>query len=211
MVYRGVLEAAERFLVKWHEDEAHLSGERRAFAVGVAHNGIILGGGEVTTGEEWKETRPRKWGQRGGNRRGRMETAVDERRKETADRLLARHTRLTMNSKWNMFMLYTCAVNCSSCDSDVCVFFLCFACFLRFVILHDSNLVVPSFKICPYDRQESLLAAWMDDESLICLFRIVWSIIPPYHKLLRLPGVRCFRGSCFFCCASVRLAISLGV
>ena len=158
MVYRGVLEAAERFLVKWHEDEAHLSGERRAFAVGVAHNGIILGGGEVTTGEEWKETRPRKWGQRGGNRRGRMETAVDERRKETADRLLARHTRLT--SKWNMFMLYTRAVNCSSCDSDVCVFLFCFPCFSRFVILHDFNLVFPSFVLMT-DRRVFLRRGWM--------------------------------------------------
>ena len=34
--YRGVLEVAERFMVRWHEDEAQLSGKRRESAVGAA-------------------------------------------------------------------------------------------------------------------------------------------------------------------------------
>ena len=32
--YRGIREAAERFMVRWHEDEAELSRQRRASAVG---------------------------------------------------------------------------------------------------------------------------------------------------------------------------------
>ena len=39
-VIRGVHEAAEGFMVRWHEDEAELSGHRRASAVGgVQENG----------------------------------------------------------------------------------------------------------------------------------------------------------------------------
>ena len=66
--YRGFLEAAERYMVKWHEDEARLSRQCRASAVGGAQ------------GNGW----------RGGNRRSRSETAVGESRKETAVKL-ARH------------------------------------------------------------------------------------------------------------------------
>ena len=61
--YWGVLEAAERFMVKWHKDEADLRRKRHASAVG------------GTQGN----------GKGGGNSRKR--TAVDERRKETADRV----------------------------------------------------------------------------------------------------------------------------
>ena len=56
--YRGVVEAAERFMVRWHQ------------------------GGQQ---EEWKETRPRNRG-RGGTRRGVRETAGDENSEETAGR-----------------------------------------------------------------------------------------------------------------------------
>ena len=34
--YRRVLEATERFMARWHEGEAQLSRQRRAFAVGGA-------------------------------------------------------------------------------------------------------------------------------------------------------------------------------
>ena len=38
--YRGILEAAELFMVKWHEDDAKLSRQRRAFVVaGAPGNG----------------------------------------------------------------------------------------------------------------------------------------------------------------------------
>ena len=69
--YRGVLEAAERFVVKWHEDEADLSRQHRAIAVGGAQgngkrgdnrrSGRKLDQGREQGGqqEEWKETRPR--------------------------------------------------------------------------------------------------------------------------------------------------------
>ena len=48
--YPGVLEAAERFMVKWHEDEAQLSRQRRASAVGGAQGN----GGRGATGVEGK-------------------------------------------------------------------------------------------------------------------------------------------------------------
>jgi len=63
--YRGVLEAAKRFMVKWHEDEAGLSRKRRANVMDSAQRN----------------------GTGGGNKRSRKETAVDESRKETADRV----------------------------------------------------------------------------------------------------------------------------
>ena len=61
--YRGVREAAERFMVKWQKDGADLSRKRHASAVGGA--------------------------QGNGKRRGNSgkKTAVGERRKETADRV----------------------------------------------------------------------------------------------------------------------------
>ena len=56
--YRGVPEAAGRFMVRWHENEAQMSRHRRASAVG--------GVQEDEGGEEWKETRPRECGEGGG-------------------------------------------------------------------------------------------------------------------------------------------------
>ena len=61
--YRGVLDAAERFMVRWHKDEADMSRKRHASAVGSAQ-GNGKGGGY-----------------------SRKETAVDESRKETVDRV----------------------------------------------------------------------------------------------------------------------------
>ena len=58
----GVLEAAERFMVKWRKDEADASRKRHASAAGGAQ-GSGKGGGNI-----------------------RKETAVDESRKEAADR-----------------------------------------------------------------------------------------------------------------------------
>ena len=63
--YKVVLEAVERFMVRWHEYEAQPGRQLRASAVGGAQGN----------------------GQRGGNRRSRRETAVDESRKETADKV----------------------------------------------------------------------------------------------------------------------------
>ena len=82
--YRGVLEAAERFMVRWHEDDAQLKRQRRESAVGGAQgNG---GRGGIKSGRK-----PNQGGAgRGGNRRNRTEIAADERRKEMADRV-ARH------------------------------------------------------------------------------------------------------------------------
>ena len=59
--YRGVLEAAERFMVMWHKDEADASRKRHASAAGGAQGS----------------------GNGGGN--SRKEIAVDESTKETAD------------------------------------------------------------------------------------------------------------------------------
>ena len=42
--YRGVLEAAERFMVKWHEDEAQLNRQRRESTVGGAEGDRGRGG-----------------------------------------------------------------------------------------------------------------------------------------------------------------------
>ena len=61
--YGGVLEAAERFMAKWHESEATLSRNRHASATG---------------------------GSQGKNKAGgdsRRATVVDESKKETADRV----------------------------------------------------------------------------------------------------------------------------
>ena len=59
--YRGLLDAAERFMVKWHGDEAKLRRQRRASVVGGAQGNRGEGGQQ----KEWKETRPREWGQGG--------------------------------------------------------------------------------------------------------------------------------------------------
>ena len=96
--YRGVLEAAERFMVRWHEDEAQLSRHRRASAVGGARGN----GGGNTRRSGWKPNQ-RNAG-RGGNSRGRTEIAVDESREAVADRGVARH-QADYNSKSSMSML----------------------------------------------------------------------------------------------------------
>ena len=72
-------------MVRWHEDESQLSGQRRASAVGGAQ-----GNGE-RSGNRRSGRKPDQGNAgRGGNKRSRRETAVDESRKETADRV-ARH------------------------------------------------------------------------------------------------------------------------
>ena len=58
--YRGVLEATERFMVRWHEDEAQLSRQRRASAVGGAKGnrgrlGTRRGGRKPDQGNIWGE------------------------------------------------------------------------------------------------------------------------------------------------------------
>ena len=62
--YRGVLEATERFMGKWHEIEATLSRNRHASATGGPQGNRREGGGN-----------------------SRRETAVDECRKEITDRI----------------------------------------------------------------------------------------------------------------------------
>ena len=77
-VVPGVLEAAGRSMVRGHEDEAQLSGQRRASAVGgVQGNGGR--GGNRRSGRKPDQGNA----ERGGNR-SRRETAVDESRKEMA-------------------------------------------------------------------------------------------------------------------------------
>ena len=68
-----VLEAADRFMVRWHEDEAYLSRQRCSAAVGRAHeNGLKPKQGNAG---------------RGANMKSRRETAVDGCGKETAHRV----------------------------------------------------------------------------------------------------------------------------
>ena len=83
--YRRVLEAAERFMVRWDEDEAQLSSHRRESAVGDAQ----LNGGRGGNRRSGRKPNQGNTG-RGGNRRSRRETAVDESRNDMADRV-ARH------------------------------------------------------------------------------------------------------------------------
>ena len=73
-------------MVRWREDEARLSRQRRVFAVGGARGNGGRGGG--TGGVEQTPTK----GVGGGGATGgsRKEIAVDERRKEMTDRV-ARH------------------------------------------------------------------------------------------------------------------------
>ena len=83
--YRGILKAVERSMVRWHEAEAEMSRQRHASAVdGVQGNGG--GGGYRRSGRKPDQGNA----ERGGNRRSKRETAVDESRKEIADRV-ARH------------------------------------------------------------------------------------------------------------------------
>ena len=80
--YRGVLEAAERFMVRWHEDEAELSRQRSASAVGGAQGNGGRGGNRGTG-----RTPDQGNAGRGGNRKSRRETAVGGSMKETTDRV----------------------------------------------------------------------------------------------------------------------------
>ena len=83
--YGGILEAPERFMVRWREAVTDLSRQRRASAVdGVrGHEG---GGGDRRSGRKPDEGNA----EMERNRRSRRETAEDESRKEMADKL-ARH------------------------------------------------------------------------------------------------------------------------
>ena len=90
--------------MKWHEDEAQLSRQRRASAVGGAQGNGGKGGNRRG------ERKPDQGnGGRRGNRRSMRDIAGDESRKETADRV-ARHHRPT--SKWKYYA--TRAANCCS-------------------------------------------------------------------------------------------------
>ncbi|MEP5351924.1 MAG: hypothetical protein ABJZ75_06195 [Luteolibacter sp.] len=62
--YRGILEAAERFMVRWHEAEAELSRQRRASAVGGVQG---MGGWAATRGVA---ENPTKGMRRGGGTGG---------------------------------------------------------------------------------------------------------------------------------------------
>ena len=79
--YRGILEAAERFMVRWHEAEAELSRQRRASAVG----GVQGNGGR--RGNKRSSRKPDQGNAERGGKRSSRETAVDESRKEMADRV----------------------------------------------------------------------------------------------------------------------------
>ena len=72
--HRGFLEAAARFMVRWHEAETDMSRKWR-------------GRGQQ---EKWQKIRPRECGGRGGGRRSKRETAVHESRQEMADRVAMR-------------------------------------------------------------------------------------------------------------------------
>ena len=80
-----ILEAAKRFMVRWHEDEAQLSRQRRASAVG----GVKGNGGRGGNRRSGRKPDQGNAG-RGGDSRNRRETAEDESRIEMADRV-ARH------------------------------------------------------------------------------------------------------------------------
>ena len=58
--YRGVLQATERFMVRWHEEEAQLSRQRRASAVG-GSQGIGERGGNRRSGREPTKGMRAKW------------------------------------------------------------------------------------------------------------------------------------------------------
>lgn len=97
---RGVLKAAERFMVEWHKDAADLCRMRHAFVVGGAQGNVK------------------------GRGNSREETAVDESRKETVDRV-ARYqadyeyqARVQLHVLLRLFVLPTFC-GCFECDSVV--------------------------------------------------------------------------------------------
>ena len=75
-------EAAEPFMVGWHEDEAEMT--REQWGVRRCPKGTV--GGEAATGEV-VEYPTKGNAERRGNMRSRSRTAVDESRKEMADRV----------------------------------------------------------------------------------------------------------------------------
>ncbi|MEP3868643.1 MAG: hypothetical protein ABJM32_09625, partial [Parasphingorhabdus sp.] len=83
--YRGILEAAEQFMGRWHEAEAKLSRQRRASAAG-----SVRGNGGRGNSRRGRRNTVQVYGGRGGNRRSRRETAGGEYTKGTTDRV-ARH------------------------------------------------------------------------------------------------------------------------
>ena len=75
VVYRGILEATERFMVRWHETEAEMSRQRRASAVdGGQGNGG--GGGNRRSGRKTDQGDA----ERRGKSRSRRATAVSGRK-----------------------------------------------------------------------------------------------------------------------------------
>ena len=61
--YGEVVLAFELVMVRWHEDEAQLSRQRRLFAMGDAQSNVRKRGQQ----EKWKETQPReRWHRQGG-------------------------------------------------------------------------------------------------------------------------------------------------
>ena len=86
MWYRGILEATERFMVRWHKGKAELSRKRRPSATS---------GGQGNGGRGGNRRSGRKPDHgntgRGGNSRSRRETAVDESRKGMASRVARHH------------------------------------------------------------------------------------------------------------------------
>jgi len=80
--YRGILEAAEQFMGRWHEAEAKLSRQRRASAAG-----SVRGNGGRGNSRRGRGNTVQVYRGRGGNRRSRRETAVEESSRETADRV----------------------------------------------------------------------------------------------------------------------------
>ena len=72
-------------MVRWHEDEAQLSRQHRASAMG-----SVQGNGGRRGNRRSGRKLDRGNAGRGGNKRSRRETAVDESREDMADRV-ARH------------------------------------------------------------------------------------------------------------------------
>ena len=72
--FLGVLEAAERFMLRWPTDEAQQSRQRRASAMDGAQGNGGRGGNNRRSGR--KPDQGNAW--RGGNRRSTREIAVDE-------------------------------------------------------------------------------------------------------------------------------------
>ena len=80
--YMGILETAERFMVRRHEAEAEMSRQPRASAVGGVQ------GNEGVGGNRRSGRKPDQGDAgRGGDRKRRTETAADEGGKEMADKV----------------------------------------------------------------------------------------------------------------------------